>query len=291
MHYFTLVTDSKSLEYILNNPKLKTPARIERWCLRLCQYDFEIKHRPGIGNPADYLSRQPLPETESSNISEDYINYLFSEALPRSVTYLEVISETKKDEILQELVKRVSGEIREPIDPFLSKCFDNVFKKLSVTKEGAVMRGNRIIFPDILKSKIINLAHDGHQGITRTKQLLRSKVWFPNIDSMVEKIIGGRKALPPDSPIVLKSYYHVIDKNSTIRNDFVKNVYILFGSKTEIPVLIHYVATLYENESEIDDFEHEFETGPHWNIKEKENASSYEHTLPSVLSQLKDKLV
>ena len=51
---FTLTTDNKALECIFNNPKTKTPARIERWCLRLAQYDYTVKHRPGCGNPADY---------------------------------------------------------------------------------------------------------------------------------------------------------------------------------------------------------------------------------------------
>ena len=32
----------------------------------------------------------------------------------------------------------------------------------------------------------LQLAHEGHQGIVKTKQLLRQKVWFPNIDAQVE---------------------------------------------------------------------------------------------------------
>ncbi|CAF0750695.1 unnamed protein product [Brachionus calyciflorus] len=69
-----------------------------------------------------------------------------------------------------------------------------------------------------------------------------------------ESVPSNEFIYKPNSP---KSYYHVIDKNGTIRNDFVKNVFILFGSKTTIPVFIPYVATLYENESEINDFEFE----------------------------------
>jgi len=38
----------------------------------------------------------------------------------------------------------------------------------------------RIVIPTALK--VIQLAHEGHQGIVKTKALLRSKVWFPNID-------------------------------------------------------------------------------------------------------------
>ena len=81
---FKLITDNKSLEYIFKNPKTKTPAIIERWCLRLSQYDFTPEHRPGKYNPADYLSRNPVDPTEYSNIAEEYVNYLIDENLYRN---------------------------------------------------------------------------------------------------------------------------------------------------------------------------------------------------------------
>ena len=43
---FELDTDHKPLE-VIYNPKSKPPARIERWALRLQQYQFKLKHRPG----------------------------------------------------------------------------------------------------------------------------------------------------------------------------------------------------------------------------------------------------
>ena len=35
------------------------------------------------------------------------------------------------------------------------------------------------------------LAHEGHQGIFRTKQLISEKVWFVNIDKQVEEFCKG----------------------------------------------------------------------------------------------------
>jgi hypothetical protein len=37
---------------------------------------------------------------------------------------------------------------------------------------------------------VIDLAHEGHQGISQTKQLLREKVWFPTIDKQVEEKVS-----------------------------------------------------------------------------------------------------
>ena len=51
------------------------------------------------------------------------------------------------------------------------------------------MRGNRIILPEKLWEHTVKLAHEGHQGIVRTKSRLREKVWWPNIDKQVESFI------------------------------------------------------------------------------------------------------
>ena len=47
--HFTLYTDHQALE-ILYSSKSKQPARIQRWALRLQQYNYSVKYRPGTGN-------------------------------------------------------------------------------------------------------------------------------------------------------------------------------------------------------------------------------------------------
>lgn len=50
------------------------------------------------------------------------------------------------------------------------------------------MRRNSIVISPTLGSKaVLDLAHEGHQGIVKTKQLIRDKVWFPRIDKMAEE--------------------------------------------------------------------------------------------------------
>ena len=51
------------------------------------------------------------------------------------------------------------------------------------------MRGNQIVIPKALQQRIVSLAHMGHQGIVKTKQLLRSYVWFKGMSSKVEQIV------------------------------------------------------------------------------------------------------
>ena len=52
-----------------------------------------------------------------------------------------------------------------------------------------VLRGNRIVIPESLWKHTIVLAHEGHQGMTRTKARLREKVWWPNMDRQVEQFV------------------------------------------------------------------------------------------------------
>ena len=52
-----------------------------------------------------------------------------------------------------------------------------------------VMRGKKVVIPEKLWNQTIQLAHEGHQGMVRTKSRLREKVWWPDLDKQVEKLI------------------------------------------------------------------------------------------------------
>ena len=61
--FFKVFTDHRPLVNIINGPA--PSSRLTRWKIRLLEYDFEIHHVDGIGNPvADALSRQSWPSNE-----------------------------------------------------------------------------------------------------------------------------------------------------------------------------------------------------------------------------------
>ncbi len=150
-------------------------------------------HRPGKGNPADYLSRNPvLSEQDAHDMAEHYINYLMSEAIPPAISQELLEIETLKDECLQAVIRRISGAIKKENDLSISKGFDHVFDELSVVgqdEKALIMRSNRVVIPLILQRCVVLIAYDGHQGVSKTKELLRSKVWFVGIDKLVEEVI------------------------------------------------------------------------------------------------------
>ena len=67
--------------------------------------------------------------------------------------------------------------------------YSRVGNELTVTQDGLVLRGTRIAVPASLQHVIIQLVHEGHQGINKTKVLPTQKVWFPRIDTVVAMLL------------------------------------------------------------------------------------------------------
>ena len=64
--------------------------------------------------------------------------------------------------------------------------------ELSIShKHCILLRGTKIVIPKKLRKSTIKLAHAGHQGIVKTKQLLRETVWFSGIDKLTENLVSS----------------------------------------------------------------------------------------------------
>ena len=186
---FKLITDHKPLEVIYGSFKSKPSARIERWVLRLQPYRFIVQYKPGVDNPADYLSRHPTTESISKQekMTESYINLITNAAVPKTLTITELEDATNKDRALQGLraAIRLNRWDSDAVRPFKS-----VRDELTIGDHNLILRSNRIVIPTSLQQRAIDLAHATHQGLAKTKSLLREKVWFPDIDNMVKDTIA-----------------------------------------------------------------------------------------------------
>ena len=55
---------------------------------------------------------------------------------------------------------------------------------------GLIFRFNQIVIPPSFQNTVINAAHClGHLGMTKTKQILREKYWFPDMNKMTEGLL------------------------------------------------------------------------------------------------------
>jgi len=185
---FTLVTDHKPLEIIYGQRTAKTSARIERWVLRLQPYAFKIVYKSGVNNPADYLSRHPTNESKrkQEKMTEQYINFVTEHSVPKAMTLKEILDATNADAALTELRDAIKTN---KWDSPTVKPFKAVKNELTTTTQGIILRGTRIVIPAVLQQRAIDIAHESHLGIEKTKSLIREKIWFPQIDSRVKDTI------------------------------------------------------------------------------------------------------
>ena len=112
-NHFKLITDCKPLQFIFNNLKSRPPARIERWNLRLEGYEFEAIHTRGSCNPSDYLSRHSSLEE-----SENTVNFLSVNAVPKAMTLQEIQQATAQDKTLQRVAHLVRNSNWKKFDDF-----------------------------------------------------------------------------------------------------------------------------------------------------------------------------
>ena len=200
----TIVTDHKPLINLFGNPKAKLPARIERWAMRLEPYQIKIRYQKGKDNPADYLSRHPPDDSTmisaQEKAAEEHINFIAKHAVPKAMTQQEIMEATDNDATLcavRDLVRSnrwylaEQQQLQSPnIDYQALMCYSKLKYELSVTSGGIVLRGTRMCVPGSLQKRVVEIAHEGHQGITKTKALIREKVWFPGVDEAVKNIVS-----------------------------------------------------------------------------------------------------
>ena len=191
---FVIETDHQPLLPLFKNPNSRPPLRIERWILYLQQFDFELKYCPGKKNGADYLSRHALSTiTKDVKVSEArklVVHSIIQDTIPKALTLTEVQEETSKDEELTALIPYIlSGKSEDCKKDSKTRDFNQIFQELSYI-DGIVLRGSQIVIPMQLRNRVVDICHEGHLGIVKTKQLLRSKVWFPGIDRRVESRVA-----------------------------------------------------------------------------------------------------
>lgn len=172
---FELITDHKPLETIFG-PKSRPCLRIERWVLRMQAYKGKVVYRPGKSNIADPLSRLAITNKCDSKsfdeLAEHYINWVVANSAPVAIKLIEIEQQSKTDAAIQAVKFGINDDVwADAAMPF--KLFET---ELCFARE-ILLRGTRIVMPEVLRSRTLDLAHEGHPGMTLMKQRLRSKVW------------------------------------------------------------------------------------------------------------------
>lgn len=195
--------------------------------LRLQAFRFRVVYRKGSSNIADTLSRLASHITDQSwnDESEVYIRRamattlaVLTDALQGSdydediectirsiqetaaIDISEVAEATENDSELQAVKLAIMTEDWSSIHV---KQYSAFRSELSYANN-VVMRGSKLIIPQILRDRMLMLAHEGHPGQSSMKRRLRDRCWWPNMDQeaikVCEKCEGCRLVQVPDPP-------------------------------------------------------------------------------------------
>ena len=191
---FLIVTDHKPLLGLFGEqkavPQMLSP-RMQRWALTLAAYEYQIVHRPGSSIPqADALSRLPLggAPTHVPVPGETILAMQYMDMSP--VTSCDIRNETMRDAILSKVFMRARDGFPQLEDNDLLKPYHKRRTELSIT-DGCLMWGARVVIPSRYRNAMLEELHNAHSGIVRMKAVGRSFMWWPGIDSDIERTVNS----------------------------------------------------------------------------------------------------
>ncbi|KAL5503296.1 hypothetical protein EMCRGX_G010223 [Ephydatia muelleri] len=154
-------------------------------------------HRYGDGTDhgnADVLSRLPVGpditfDGEESEADVDMVCTIRVISLQLNPTDPGVLAkESAKDPVIANVMRysREEWPTKATSDDQAQDYSVELFRKLSVslsTLHGCLLHGTRVVVPPSLQPQVLELLHLGHFGIQRMKQLARTAVYWPRIDT------------------------------------------------------------------------------------------------------------
>lgn len=190
---FIVVNNHCPLEPIFKKDILQVPARLQRMVLRLQGYDMEIHYKKGKDMKVpDCLSRcVPKAKPNQPPVFTDSLNAGIFEVTTCSESDIERIrSETKKDPALSELMNiiRTGWPAHKNQLPDHAMAYWNYRYDLAVL-DGLIVRGSRIVIPQKLRQHCLNKLHKIHQGIEKTLERAREKIFWPGISEQIKRMV------------------------------------------------------------------------------------------------------
>ncbi|XP_055635391.1 uncharacterized protein K02A2.6-like [Toxorhynchites rutilus septentrionalis] len=186
---FRLVKDCKPLQFLFKE-RTKPNARIERWVLRLQAYSFDIVYEPGVKNLADAISRLSIAKPIDFDVAGDACIYQVARmSVPEAITLGKVEAETLRDNTLQQVITSLNTGIWNDTTKTF-KAFETELCQVG----NLLLRGDRLVLPELLRHQTLEIAHESHPGMVVMKRRLRQKVWWPRMDSEIESFVRKCKA-------------------------------------------------------------------------------------------------
>lgn len=188
---FIIHSDHKPLEMIHLKNLSAAPQRLQRMLLRIQSYDVTIQYKPGKEMYlADALSRlNPISNKQNTETPMKIQFVHFSDRKLGSIR-----EATKQDTELTALKDIIQNgwpdRHRETPQPL--RKYWPYRDELSV-EDGLVIKGNRIVIPQIMHKEILEKIHEAHQGVVKCQLRAKASVFWHNINRDITEIV---KACP-----------------------------------------------------------------------------------------------
>ena len=132
----------------------------------------------------DDLSRNPCDANpDESEMSGDTCFFTFSDV---PLTKSEIIEASTEDDEIQHLQRSLRSKWKQNA---VNKPYDSMRDEMSVSDDGVVMIGSRIVLPYVLRSKALVQAHSGHVGSEKMKNQLRAICYWPGMTAEIDAFV------------------------------------------------------------------------------------------------------
>lgn len=177
---FTLRIDHQALSTLLATKGMnRAGLRIARSSARLLCYQYDVVHRAGHKNfVADCLSRMLVESQDHEQNAE-----------PALLAEIDTFGRTKW---MLPWTRSTKNSNAEWMAKETKKCSCGAYYHLrhELSAEAPLLLcGSHVLVPVSLRTTLVHLAHEGHQGIVWTKQWQRKLYWWLHMDAIVSDLI------------------------------------------------------------------------------------------------------
>ena len=146
-------------------------------------FRFKVRYAKSRDNIVDASSRLTRHTLQEEGISDvEHVRMIANLSAPAAFNLKEIEQAPAEDrELKADRECLLSGNWKKAPKGY-------VIVRNELTYIGRVaIRGARIVMPEGLRRRVIELVNKGHQGIVKTKERQRSQVWWPCMDRDAEQ--------------------------------------------------------------------------------------------------------
>ena len=119
-------------------------------------------------------------------MTEEYVNFIAFNSVPKAMTMEEFITATDSNKVLRGV--RAAIKLNK-WDFDIVKPDKAIKDDITVTSKDIILRRPRIVIPQSLQQRAVDITNESHLGLTKTKALQREKIWFRSIDKLVKSTL------------------------------------------------------------------------------------------------------